>query len=167
MKRLLRLCSLMNTSCVYCRVLCHTSFVSFGKWTFWKIWVLFCWTASSSTRWGGNFLGCLLRVKKKQNPKTIQKVNGFNLSFRIGIEISSIHLPVNVMCYHWSRSSLTFASPAASAGRWQPADRWAAIPGNAEQVSSNCDWAGTSPYKATSAAIHVPYLTWKQRGGES
>lgn len=42
-----------------------TSVVSSGKWTFWKILGLFCWIASTSTKWGGRFLGFLLSIQNK------------------------------------------------------------------------------------------------------
>lgn len=37
-----------------------TSSVSSGKYTLWKIWVVLCWMASTSTRWGGYFRDPLL-----------------------------------------------------------------------------------------------------------
>ncbi len=41
-----------------------TSSVSSGKYTLWKIWVVLCWMASTSTRWGGYFLDPFLSVRK-------------------------------------------------------------------------------------------------------
>lgn len=134
--------------------------------------------ASNSARWGGRFLGSLLRVQITQkcnkytysivySEQTMQQCHSLSLFYTVeaafcSSQIHTVH--VCILCFIYviisiSDPSLTFVSPAPYAGRQKPADLWAVTPGSASCISSNRDWAGTILYRATSAATQAPYST--------
>lgn len=115
--------------------------MSSGKYTLWKIWVVLCWMASTSTRWGGYFLDPFLSVKRKMLEGNLCNIGDACLcAVRVTARLSAVS--------------------ACSLARLDDVSWTAGTFGHEEAA---CYWEGKAQCRARAAPSPSPHCIWTHR----